>query len=84
VTHLGEKIGKLNKTDLKEISVLIHDVNWNTLEASYGSDANDSQRKELYFTSPSGNKKVIYYRLEPKEIRTLEYYIDSITNYENF
>ena len=59
-------------------------VNWQEMKDSYGNPAEDSQRKELNYTSGKFKKNISYYRLEPQKIRKLEQLFDTIINHDEF
>ena len=51
---------------------------------SYGNPAEDTQRKDLNYTSGKFKKNISYYRLEPQKIRKLEQLFDTIINHDEF
>ncbi len=84
VKHLGEKTGKLEQADLNQLKKYVEAVNWEGLDQNYGNQANDSQRKEMNYTSKTVTKKVVYFRLETQEMRTIEHFIDQLIDRDEF
>jgi Domain of unknown function (DUF6438) len=84
VKHKGVKKGLLNKTQLSELRSLVATIKWQDMKDSYGNQAEDSQRKDLNYSSGEFKKNINYYRLEPQEIRKLEQLFDTIINHDEF
>jgi Domain of unknown function (DUF6438) len=81
---LGEKIGTLKQEQMLQLNEILDAIKWVDLEPTYGNNAVDSQRKELEYASKSTVNKIVYYRLEPIEIRTLEQFIDTLIEQDDF
>jgi hypothetical protein len=84
VKHKGVKKGLLNKTHLTELRSLVATINWQEMNDSYGNQAEDSQRKDLNYSSGELRRNINYYRLEPQEIRKLEQLLDTIIDHDEF
>ena len=84
VKHKGKKSGALSQTEINQLSKLIQSIDWVNMEDTYGRSANDSQRNDLNYTSPTINKKIIYYRLEPQQLRDVEQLINTIIDHDEF
>lgn len=84
VKKMGVQAGLLNKTHMNSLKELIAAAQWNNMKTEYGTHANDSQRKELNYSSTDIKKKVTYYQLEPQDIRKLEQLFDTIINHDEF
>ena len=84
VKHLGEKTGKLKKSNINELQGILQSIGWENLNTSYGQNAEGAGRKELYYNTQDIQKKITYYRLEPQEIRRLENYLDILINHDEF
>lgn len=84
VVHLGKRSGEFGTDELSKIKELIDSIDWNTMKSTYGSAAEDSQQKELTYTSNALTKRITIYRLEPIELRALERYIDQIIRKDDF
>lgn len=84
VKYLGSKKGVLNREYLANLNETIAQVDWSALQTNYGSPAEDSQRKEVSYTSRKVNKTAVYYRLEPQELRNLERFIEILIEEDEF
>ena len=84
VKQLGVKKGLINKSQMSELRSLMATVNWQEMNDSYGNPAEDTQRKDLNYTSGKFKKNISYYRLEPQKIRKLEQLFDTIINHDEF
>lgn len=78
VKHIGQKSGELPEDKLKQINELVGSIDWYNLDSEYGSSGNGTQRKELIYTIGTESVTLVYYRLEPQQIRELEQLIDQI------
>jgi hypothetical protein len=76
VKHLGRKTGRLSAKEQLEVQHLVEQINWETIERSYGS--NKAQLKVLTYTTKSMHKKTSYYSGEPQSIKDLAHYIETI------
>lgn len=78
VKHLGPRAGELQVDDLQYVEELLESIDWSNLEKEYGSPGPGVQRKELIYTVGMERVTIVYYRIEPQEIRNLEQLIDQI------
>jgi len=78
VKYIGEKDGFISKEKFSELEKLLDALKWNEYKAQYGTPGTGIQRKELIFTSNIESDTIIYYRIEPQQIRTLELFIDQL------
>ena len=78
IKHIGEKSGELPEDQLKRIKELSDAVDWSILDKEYGSPGPGSQRIELIYTHGLESVTIVYYQLEPQEIRNIEQFIDQI------
>ncbi len=84
VNKKGEVVGKLSPQKLADLNTLIKEMRWDTYKDDYGTQAEDSQRKELKYISTEGQKKVVYFRMEPQQIKDLEAYFDNLIQCDEF
>jgi len=78
VKHIGEKSGFITRKKFSELEQLLDAVEWNEYKSQYGSPGTGIQRKEFLFTSDIQSTTITYYRIEPQQIRTLEFFIDQL------
>ena len=74
----GKKEGTLDQNALHRLEGLIAETPWQSFDSIYGSPSEDSPRYEITYTADKQRKSIVYYRLEPKELRKIEIIIDSI------
>lgn len=84
VKYLGDKSGKLGTKKIAVIDGLVTGSNWNSFKSEYGTQAEDSQRKEINYNADRINKKVVYFRMEPQEIKEIETYLDILIQSDEF
>ncbi len=84
VKHLGKKTGEIQSEELTQLELLINAIDWPVKDTTYGTRAEDSSSKKLSYISKNGEKTINYYRVEPKEIRILENFIDKIIDRDDF
>lgn len=84
VNKKGESSGTLSQQNLSQLSAMIKEIPWDTFRDEYGTQAEDSQRKELTYISADTQKKVVYFRMEPQEIKDLETYFDNLIQSDEF
>jgi len=82
--QLGKKEGTLDQNALHRLEGLIAETPWQSFDSIYGSPSEDSPRYEITYTADKQRKSIVYYRLEPKELRKIEIIIDSIIEDEKF
>ena len=78
VPILKKESGVLISAKRKEITALVGSIDWSNLDSKYGNSGTGTQRKELIYTTGGKSTTIVYYRLEPQEIRELVDAIDKI------
>jgi hypothetical protein len=78
VKHIGEKSGVISKQKFSDLEKRLDSLDWNEYKSQYGSPGTGIQRKELFYTSKTHSDSIIYYRIEPQQIRALELFIDQL------
>ena len=84
VKHHGKKKGRIKEQELRELKNLLKNITWKDLKSAYDNPALDSQKNTVKYTSESISKKITYSRLEPQELRTLENFINTIIEQDDF
>lgn len=78
VKHIGKKSGEIPKDKLLQIQTITENLDWFNLESEYGKPGPGAQRKELIYIKGLESKSIVYYRMEPQDLRNLEQIIDQI------
>jgi len=84
VKHKGRKTGQINDQRLVEFKKIITDIEWNILKSIYDKPGHGSERKSMKYSSKSINKEITYSQFEPQELRTLENFINTLINQNEF
>jgi hypothetical protein len=84
VKHLGMRSGTLDPIYIDSLETILDSTYWGDYDSSYGSSGPGSQRKEVLFKTDLDTTEVIYYRMEPLQIRKLETFIDHLINRDDF
>ncbi len=84
VKHLGSKQGGLDTKVNREIEEQIQTIDWQALDEVYGKPSEDAPRNQINCSINGETYTIVYYQMEPQNIRQLELLIDSLIDDENF
>jgi hypothetical protein len=84
VKQLGEKSGKVTAKTMAALDGIVAQADWSNFRTEYGTQAEDSQRNEMIFTRDTLKKKVVYFRMEPQQIKDIESTIDTLIQSDEF